>query len=123
MREAMSQRYDRKRWYVQPSEALYEEARQQNETTSTVKSAPVKPLTLLVGSSLPPLSVKSDKVFIGFIQQLVLLYFYLSFTPSADLMLFLFIFLRVLSVLQFLYRMPLDPNVHLDTVVHYKIYK
>ena len=58
MREAMSQRYDRKRWYVQPSEALYEEARRQNETSSTTKSAPAKPLTMLVGAHVPPLSVQ-----------------------------------------------------------------
>jgi hypothetical protein len=62
MREVMSQRYDRKRWYVQPTDALYEEARKQNETASTAKTAPAKPLTLLVGSSVPPLSVQSDKV-------------------------------------------------------------
>lgn len=60
----MSQRYDRKRWYVQPTDAHYEEARRQNETASTSKSAPAKPLTLLVGSNVPPLSVHSDKVIV-----------------------------------------------------------
>lgn len=64
MREAMSQRYDRKRWYVQPTDAMYEEARRQNETASTQKpgSAPAKPLTSLVGSNIPALSLQSDKV-------------------------------------------------------------
>ena len=62
MREAMTQRYDRKRYYVQPTDDLYDEARQMNETLSTAKSAPAKPLSALVGNSVPPLSLQSDRV-------------------------------------------------------------
>lgn len=64
MREMMSLRYDRKRWYVQPTDAMYEEARHQNETSSTAKLPPTgtaKPLTLLVGSTVPPLNVQHEK--------------------------------------------------------------
>lgn len=52
MREAMCLRYDKKRWYVQPTDAMYNDARGQNVTASTAKSSGgVKPLTLLVGNS------------------------------------------------------------------------
>ena len=62
MREMMSQRYDKKRWYVQPTDAMYEEARQQNMTASLAKTQAAKPLTVLVGSNVAPLSVRHDAV-------------------------------------------------------------
>jgi len=62
MREMMSQRYDKKRWYVQPSDSMYEEARQQNMTISSARTAPTKPLTLVVGNNVPPLNVRHDVV-------------------------------------------------------------
>jgi len=64
MREMMSQRYDKKRWYVQPTDVMYEEARQQNTTASTARTsaAAAKPLTLLVGNNVPPLTVRHDVV-------------------------------------------------------------
>jgi len=62
MREVMSQRYDKKRWYVEPTDAMYEEARQQNTTTSSARTATTKPLTLLVGNNVAPLSIRHDVV-------------------------------------------------------------
>lgn len=38
MREMMSQRYEKKRWYVQPTDAMYEEARKQNSSVPVVTS-------------------------------------------------------------------------------------
>ena len=62
MREMMSQRYDKKRWYVQPTDAMYVEARQQNTTASSSRSQPTKPLTLVVGNNVSPLNVRHDEV-------------------------------------------------------------
>lgn len=56
MKDAMSQRYEKKRWYIHPQESLFEEARRQNAAgrQSANVSAP-KPLSSLVAGL--PLSV------------------------------------------------------------------
>ena len=41
MRELMTQRYEKKRWYVQPSEAMYEEARKQNASLAAASKLTV----------------------------------------------------------------------------------
>ena len=61
MRDLMTQRYENKRWYVAPTEALYEEAKRQNAVALT-KPSGTKPLSTLVGSKLPALAVKSNEV-------------------------------------------------------------
>jgi len=62
MREMMSQRYDKRRWYVEPTDAMYDEARQQNTTASSARTSAAKPLTLLVGGNVAPLNVRADVV-------------------------------------------------------------
>ena len=62
MREMMSQRYDKKRWYVQPTDVMYEDARLQNTTASSARTAATKPLTLVVGNNVAPLNVRHDAV-------------------------------------------------------------
>jgi len=64
MREMMSQRYDKKRWYVQPTDAMYAEARLQNTTASSgrIATATTKPLSLAVGDNVSPLNVRRDVV-------------------------------------------------------------
>jgi len=66
MREMMSQRYDKKRWYVQPTDAMYAEARQQNTTASSGRTATVttKPLSLAVGDNVSPLNVRRDVIYL-----------------------------------------------------------
>jgi len=62
MREMMSQRYDKRRWYNEPTEAMYDDARQQNMTSASARTAATKPLTLLVGGNVAPLNVRPDAV-------------------------------------------------------------
>jgi len=48
---------------VEPTEAMFEEARQQNLTSAVARaSATAKPLTLLVGGNVAPLNVQPDMV-------------------------------------------------------------
>jgi len=62
MREMMSQRYDKKRWYVQPTDVMYAEAKQQNMTASSGRTAATKPLSLVVGDNVSRVLVVSDNV-------------------------------------------------------------
>jgi len=62
MRDLMSQKYEKKRWYVHPTDEFYEEARKQN-TCSTHKQTGVKPISTLVGHNLPTLNVNANQVF------------------------------------------------------------
>jgi len=63
MREMMSQRYDKKRWYVQPTDAMYMEAKQQNTTASSGRNAATKPLSLVVSDNVSPSNVRHDAVY------------------------------------------------------------
>ena len=45
MRDAMAQRYEKKRWYVQPTDAMYEEARRLN--TPSPQSAMSRPSAVM----------------------------------------------------------------------------
>jgi len=55
MREIMTQRYEKKRWYVQPSDAMYEEARKQNASvvaTTSKQSLSTRPTIASVQVSI-----------------------------------------------------------------------
>jgi len=73
MRDVMSQRYEKKRWYVQPTDALYDEARRLNTAspTQTVMprlsagfkshAAPIDlQVTILTGSGICPFRLRAN---------------------------------------------------------------
>lgn len=61
MRDLMGQKYEKKRWYVHPTEEFYEDARKQN-ACSTQKHSGIKPISTLVGHNLPALNVSANQV-------------------------------------------------------------
>ena len=60
VREFMVQKYEKKRWYVAPTESMYEEAKKMN--TPTVEKKETKPLRTLVGESVPKLNIATTQV-------------------------------------------------------------
>ena len=59
-REFMAQKYERKRWYVAPTESMHEEARKQNTPPQKQEAKPLRTL----GGDIPKLSVQSNQVII-----------------------------------------------------------
>ena len=57
----MAQKYERKRYYVAPTEAMKEEAKRMNES-SVSKTPGTKPLKSLLGENAPRLQVGSNQV-------------------------------------------------------------
>ncbi len=53
----MSQKYEKKRWYVAPTEAMHEEARKQNTPAAKPDT---KSIRTLVGNNIPPISLNSQ---------------------------------------------------------------
>jgi len=62
MREMMSQRYDKKRWYNQPTDAMYAEARQQNMTASSGRIMAARQPSLATSENASPSNVRRDMV-------------------------------------------------------------
>ena len=62
VKDFMSQKYERKRWYVAPSESLQEKARKLNESVITKQQT--KPLKSLLGENAPRLVVGNSQVFL-----------------------------------------------------------
>ena len=58
VRDFMCQKYEKKRWYVAPTEAMYEEARKLN--TPEKKEPATKPLRALGGDSVPGLRLNNQ---------------------------------------------------------------
>ena len=58
VREFMAQKYEKKRWYVAPTESMKDEARQQN----TPPSQSTKNLKSLAGNNVPKLVIHSQQV-------------------------------------------------------------
>lgn len=61
VRDFMVQKYERKRFYVAPTEAMKDNARQMNEA-SLNKQPTTKPLKSLLGENVPKLRVHSNQV-------------------------------------------------------------
>ncbi|XP_053403436.1 arf-GAP domain and FG repeat-containing protein 1-like isoform X3 [Mercenaria mercenaria] len=58
VKDFMSQKYERKRYYVAPSDSMKEEAKRMNESAITATKAPgTKPLKSLLGENAPKLQV------------------------------------------------------------------
>ena len=60
VKDFMSQKYERKRWYVAPNESLQERARKLNESVITKQQT--KPLKSLLGENAPRLVVGNNQV-------------------------------------------------------------
>ncbi|KAJ8310496.1 hypothetical protein KUTeg_012361 [Tegillarca granosa] len=60
VKDFMSQKYERKRFYVAPTDALKEEARRMNESPAD-KPAQTRPLKSLLGSNTPSLVVQNNQ--------------------------------------------------------------
>jgi Arf-GAP domain and FG repeat-containing protein 1 len=67
IKDFMCQKYEKKRWYVAPTESMYQEAKKRN---TPVKQSDTKPLRTLVGPNIPSLVVQNNQVSI-FLQQLL----------------------------------------------------
>ncbi|KAH3804057.1 hypothetical protein DPMN_132334 [Dreissena polymorpha] len=58
VKEFMAQKYERKRYYVAPTDSMKEEARRMNEAGAVVKPPPgTRPLKSLLGENAPKLQV------------------------------------------------------------------
>lgn len=66
-KDFMSQKYEKKRWYVAPTESMYEDARQQN----TPIPQPGKPIKNLVGNNLPKLVVHPNNQVRGLVMKYI----------------------------------------------------
>jgi len=61
IQDAMSEKYEKKRWYVPPQEVMYEEARKQNVGLE-VRQTSVRTLSSMIGNSPPILSAPTSQV-------------------------------------------------------------
>lgn len=61
VRDYMVQKYENKRWYVAPTDAMREEAKRANEAALNSKPQ-VKPLRSLLGENAPKLTVGPSQV-------------------------------------------------------------
>ncbi|XP_074657842.1 uncharacterized protein LOC141910878 [Tubulanus polymorphus] len=59
VRDFMTQKYEKKRWYVAPTDAMKEEARKMNEIVD--KKSETRPLKTLLGSNVPKINVQTTK--------------------------------------------------------------
>ncbi|XP_061171402.1 arf-GAP domain and FG repeat-containing protein 1-like isoform X2 [Saccostrea echinata] len=59
IKDFMAQKYERKRWYQAPTEAMKEEARQVNES-ATNRQVPTRPLKTILGDKTPKLVVQNQ---------------------------------------------------------------
>ncbi|XP_062566065.1 uncharacterized protein LOC134228425 isoform X2 [Saccostrea cucullata] len=59
IKDFMAQKYERKRWYQAPTEAMKEEARQVNES-ATNRNVPTRPLKTILGDKTPKLVVQNQ---------------------------------------------------------------
>jgi hypothetical protein len=59
----MAQKYERKRYYVAPSDSMKDEAKRMNESAITTKTPGTKPLKSLLGENAPKLHVGNTQVF------------------------------------------------------------
>ncbi|XP_045201377.2 arf-GAP domain and FG repeat-containing protein 1-like isoform X5 [Mercenaria mercenaria] len=66
VKDFMSQKYERKRYYVAPSDSMKEEAKRMNESAITATKAPgTKPLKSLLGENAPKLQVGNTQGYHG----------------------------------------------------------
>ena len=73
VKDFMSQKYERKRWYVAPNESLQEKARKLNE--SVISKQQTKPLKSLLGENAPRLVVGNNQVNIYAISSVIRQFF------------------------------------------------
>ena len=62
VKDFMAQKYERKRWYVAPSDSLLDKARKLNE--GSISKQQTKPLKALLGENAPRLVVNNQVIMI-----------------------------------------------------------